>query len=323
MRQMVSRIGQAALTFMLAVTLAFGLMRLTPGSPLPALDDETRFTPEQAQRLSRLYGLDRPLLDQYTAFLSGALHGDLGGSIRYGGQPVATLIARRLPATLLLGGTVLLINFTLGTWLGALQAVRRGSKLDHALSALSLTLYAVPSFWLGLTLAWLFGIEWRILPVAGLHDVTLPSDAGALSRGADLLRHLILPALTLSAVSIAATMRHQRSAMIEALRLDCVRTARAKGLPERQVLIRHAWRNALAPMVTLLGLWLPILVTGAVFVESIFAWPGLGSLAAEAIGNRDYPLIMGATLLAAALVVLGGLLADLLHGLLDPRVHAL
>jgi peptide/nickel transport system permease protein len=322
-RRLLARVGQAAATFGLAVTIAFGLMRLTPGSPLPALDELNHFTPEQADRLRHLYGIDQPLLRQFRTFLSGAVRGDLGGSIRFGGQPVAGLIAARLPATVLLGATVLLLNFTLGTWLGAWQAVRQDSRLDRGLSLLSMTLYAIPSFWLGLTLAWLFGIEWRLLPVAGIHDITLSVEAGIVPRTLDLLRHLILPALTLSAVSIAATMRHQRSAMIEALRLDCVRTARAKGLSEPQVLLRHAWRNALAPMVTLFGLWLPILVTGTVFVESVFNWPGLGLLAAEAIGNRDYPLIMGTTLLAAALVVLGGLVADLLHGLLDPRVQAL
>ncbi|HKV73422.1 MAG TPA: ABC transporter permease, partial [Gemmatimonadales bacterium] len=322
-RRLLGRIGQAALTWALAVTLAFFLMRLTPGSPIAALDEETRMAPDQVERLRRLYCLDCPLLTQYTTFLSGAVSGNLGGSIRYNGQPVNALIASRLPATLLLGGTVLLINFTLGSWLGALQAVRQGSRLDHGLSFLSLTLYAIPSFWLGLTLAWLFGIEWHLLPVAGIHDVTLSAEAGALTRGVDLLRHLILPALTLSAVSIAATMRHQRSAMLEALRLDCVRTARAKGLTERQVLLHHAWRNAVGPMITLFGLWLPILVTGAVFVEAVFGWPGLGSLASEAINNRDYPLIMGATLLAAGLVVLGGLVADLLHGWFDPRVEAI
>lgn len=323
MGRLFSRIGQAALTYGLAVTLAFVLMRLTPGSPIAALDEETRMAPEQIEHLRKLYCLDCPLWRQYTDFLSGAFTGNLGGSIRYGGQPVTALIGSRLPASLLLGGTVLLINFTLGSWLGALQAVKRGSRFDHALSFTSLALYAIPSFWLGLTLAWLFGIEWRILPVAGLHDVTLSRDADLLARAVDLARHLVLPALTLSAVSIAATMRHQRSAMIEALRLDCVRTARAKGIPERQVLFRHAWRNAVGPMITLFGLWLPILVTGAVFVESVFGWPGLGSLASEAIGNRDYPLIMGATLLAAAMVIAGGLIADLLHGLLDPRVEAL
>lgn len=323
MRRLLARLGQALLTFAIAVTLAFILMRLTPGNPLPALDEQSKYTPAQAEKLKHLYGLDQPIMVQYVEFLGSAFRGDLGPSIRFTGQSVAGLIRARLPATFILGATVLLLNFTLGSWLGIWQAVREGSRLDHGLSLLSLTLYAIPSFWLGLTLAWLFGLEWHVLPVAGIHNVLISPDSPLSVRLADLLRHLFLPALTLSAVSIAATMRHQRSAMIDALHRDWIRTARSKGLRERTVIFRHAWRNALGPMVTLFGLWLPILVTGAVFVESVFNWPGLGLLASEAIGNRDYPLIMGTTLLSAALVILGGLLADLLHGLFDPRVEAL
>lgn len=155
MRRFWLRLGQAALTYAIAVTLAFILMRLTPGDPIPQLDDQQRFTPEQTERLRTLYGLDRPILVQYGAFLSGAFRGDLGTSIRYTGRPVTQLLRERLPASLLLGGLVLLINFTLGTWLGAWQALRAGSGFDRTSSALSLVLYAVPSFWLGTMLAWL------------------------------------------------------------------------------------------------------------------------------------------------------------------------
>jgi peptide/nickel transport system permease protein len=179
----------------------------------------------------------------------------------------------------------------------------------------------MPSFWLGLVLAWLVGVEWRLLPAAGMQDPLLSSDAGLLVQAGDVLRHLVLPVLTLSVVSIAATMRYQRAAMLEVLRLPYVVTARAKGLPERVVTWQHAWRNALFPVITLFGLWLPILVTGSVFVEAVFAWPGLGSLAAGAVGSRDYPLLMGASLLVAALVVAGGFLTDVAYGLLDPRVR--
>jgi peptide/nickel transport system permease protein len=317
------RLGQAVLTYVAAATLAFVLMRLTPGDPIPQLDDQQRFTVEQAARLRALYGLDRPILVQYGTFLSGALRGDLGGSIRFGGRPVVQLLRERLPASLLLGGLVLVINFTLGTWLGAWQAVRAGSRFDRATSALSLVLYATPSFWLGTMLAWLVAVEWHLLPAAGMHDPTLAPDTALGLRVLDLGRHLLLPALTLSAVSIAAAMRMERSAMLEVLGLDFVRAARARGLDERRVLWRHAFRNALGPLLTLFGLWLPILVTGSVFVESVFGWPGLGLLAADAIGSRDYPLMMGTTLLAAGLVIAGGLVSDLLHGWLDPRVRAL
>jgi peptide/nickel transport system permease protein len=317
------RLGQAVLTYVVAITLAFVLMRLTPGDPIPQLDDQQRFTVEEAARLRALYGLDRPILAQYGTFLSGALRGDLGSSIRYRGRPVVQLLRERLPASLILGGLVLLINFTLGTWLGAWQAVRAGSRFDRATSALSLVLYAMPSFWLGTMLAWLVAVEWHLLPAAGMHDPTLAPDAALGLRVWDLCRHLLLPALTLSAVSIAAAMRLERSAMLEVLRLDFVRAARARGLDERQVVWHHAFPNALGPLLTLFGLWLPILVTGSVFVESVFGWPGLGLLAADAIGGRDYPLMMGTTLLAAALVIGGGLVSDLMHGWLDPRVRAL
>jgi peptide/nickel transport system permease protein len=154
-----------------------------------------------------------------------------------------------------------------------------------------------------------------------MQDPLLSGDASLLERSADILRHLILPALTLSVVSIAATMRYQRNAMLEVLRLPYILTARAKGLTDQAITWRHAWRNALFPVITLFGIWLPILVSGSVFVEAVFAWPGLGSLAAAAVGSRDYPLLMGASLLVAALVVLGGLITDVAYALLDPRVR--
>jgi peptide/nickel transport system permease protein len=166
-----------------------------------------------------------------------------------------------------------------------------------------------------------FGVELRLLPTGFMHDPLLPLDAGTWDRARDLLRHLLLPAVTLSLATIGATARYQRAAMIDALDLSCVRTARVKGLPERAVIWRHAWRNALGPMLALFGLWLPLLVAGSVFVESIFSWPGLGSLAWEAIGTRDYPVIMGAALLVCAMVVAGSLVADLLHRWLDPRLR--
>jgi peptide/nickel transport system permease protein len=225
----------------------------------------------------------------------------------------------RLPATLLLGGTVLLLNFSVGLWLGVRQAVRKGSLEDRWLGTLSLAGYATPSFWLGLVLAWLVGVEWRLLPAGGMRDPL--AESGGLAGAADVLRHLALPALTLCVVSIAATMRYQRDAMLDALRLPCVVTARAKGVDEGAVVWRHAWRNALFPVLTLFGLWLPVLVTGSVFVEAVFAWPGLGSLAASAVGNRDYPLLMGASILVAVVVVVANLLADLAYAALDPRVR--
>ena len=311
---------QAVATFAVAIALLFVLMRVAPGDPLFRLSADRPISQREMEALRARYGLDQPVGRQLVAFVGGLVRGDLAVSIEHG-RPVTALLAERLPATILLGGSVLLLNFTVGLWLGVRQAVRRGRREDRWLTTLSLTGYAMPSFWLGLVLAWLVGVEWRLLPAAGMQDPLLSSDAGFLSRAGDVLRHLVLPVLTLSVVSIAATMRYQRAAMLEVLRLPYIVTARAKGLPERVVTWRHAWRNALFPVITLFGLWLPILVSGSVFVEAVFAWPGLGSLAAGAVGSRDYPLLMGASLLVAALVVAGGFLTDVAYALLDPRVR--
>jgi peptide/nickel transport system permease protein len=312
--------GQAVTAFAVAVALLFFLMRAAPGDPLSRLSENRPLAPAEIAVLKTRYGLDQPVGTQFISFIRGLVHGDLGVSIEYG-RPVTGLLAERLPATLLLGGSVLLLNFTLGLWLGVRQAVRHGRREDRWLTTVSLAGYAMPSFWLGLVLAWLVGIKWRLLPAAGMEDPLLSGDAALAVRATDVVRHLILPSLTLSAVSIAATMRYQRAAMLDVLRMAFIVTARAKGLSERDVTWHHAWRNALFPVITLFGLWLPILVTGSVFVEAVFAWPGLGSLAASAVGGRDYPLLMGASVLVAALVVAGGLLTDVAYALLDPRVR--
>ena len=316
-RWLLRRALQSLVTLAIALVILFLLMHILPGDPLSRLGEGRPLTPEQIQALRDRYDLDRPLLEQLASFVVGLAHGDLGVSIEYA-RPVAGLLLERLPATLLLGGTVLLLNFTVGLWLGVRQAVRKNSPEDRWLTTLSLAGYATPSFWLGLVLAWLVGVRWRLLPPAGMRDPLL--EGGGLAAAADLARHLVLPAITLSVVSIAATMRYQRTAMLEALRLPYILTARAKGLSERRVLW-HGWRNALFPVLTLFGLWLPILVSGSVFVEAVFAWPGLGSLAAAAVGNRDYPLLMGATMLVAGIVVLAGFLTDVAYALLDPRVR--
>jgi peptide/nickel transport system permease protein len=319
-RWLIRRTAQAALTFVIAAVILFFLMRLAPGDPLGRLSIDRPLTPHEIEMLRARYGLDQPLARQFTAWAAGLLHGDLGTSIEHG-RPVTALIAERLPATFLLGGAVLLINFTVGLWLGVQQAVRRGTHVDRALTAISLAGYAMPSFWLGLVLAWLVAVRWRLLPAAGMSDPLLDAASGSLAHAKDVLAHLVLPALTLSVVSIASTMRYQRRAMLEVLPLPYIATARAKGLPESDVRWRHAWQNALFPVLTLFGLWLPTLAAGSVFVESVFAWPGLGSLAADAVGARDYPLLMGATLLVSALIVLGGLLTDVAYAVLDPRVR--
>jgi peptide/nickel transport system permease protein len=311
---------QAAVTLLLVAILLFCLMRLAPGDPLSRVSGEQQLTPGALAHLREQYGLDQPIGRQLAIWLAGVARGDLGTSIEYG-RSVTSLIAERLPASLLLGGTALLINFTLGLWLGAVQAVRHGTPVDRWLTAASLAGYATPSFWLGLVLAGLVAVRWGLLPAGGMQNPLLPSDVGPWVRGLDIADHLVLPAATLVIVSIASTMRYQRRAMLEVLPLPYIVAARAKGLAEPVVICRHAWRNALFPVLTLAGLWLPILATGSVFVESVFAWPGLGSLAAGAVGTRDYPLLMGTALLVSSLIVLGGLLTDVAYGVLDPRIR--
>ena len=318
---LLGRLLQAAVTFAVAVLLLFVLMRVAPGDPLARLTEDRAASEQEIQRLRARFGLDQPIGTQLRAFLKGLTRGDLGVSIEHYPEPVTRLIAARLPATLLLGGTALFLNFTIGIWLGVRQAVRRGSRFDRWLTRLSLAAYAMPSFWLGLMLVTFVSLRWQLLPAAQMSDPLLAADAGPLARALDVLRHLVLPAATLSLTTIALPMRHQRAAMLAAFRLDFVAAARARGLTERRVRWRHAWRVTLVPLLTLFGLWIPILVSGSVFVEAVFNWPGLGSLAYQAIGSRDYPLLLGTAMLVTAAVVIAGLLADLGYALADPRVR--
>jgi peptide/nickel transport system permease protein len=320
-RWVAGRLLQGLLTVALATVLAFILMRLAPGDPLAVLGDDRPLTAEARARLEARYGLDRPVGAQFGAWVAGLARGDLGVSIATG-QPVTRVMLDRLPASLLLGGTVLLLTFGFGIPLGVLQARHPGSLVDRFLGGLSLTAWAVPTFWLGLVLAGAFAVRWRLLPAAGMTDPLLDPAAPWPVRAGDVLRHLVLPTVTLTVVSIAAVMRYQRAAMRLALGQPSVLAARARGLPERAVVWRHAWRNALGPVIALFGLWLPLLVTGAVFVEYVFDWPGLGQLAAMAVSARDYPVVMGVTLLVAATTVTGNVVADLLHAAADPRVRA-
>lgn len=315
------RLALATVTYAVVTVILFFLMRATPGDPLQRLDDDRPMPPAERERLEAIFGLDQPPLVQFQRFLGGLVQGDLGTSIEFYPLKVRDVVASRVVPSLLLGTAVLLVNFTLGVWLGVFQARRRGTLADRWLTRIALTGYAMPSFWLGLMLVALVAVEWRLLPAGGFTSPLLRADASFPERGLDVLRHLILPTLTLSVVTIAVTTRYQRTALIEVLRRDYVQAARARGLREARVVWRHAWRNALFPVLTLFGLWLPILVTGSVFVEEVFAWPGLGGLAATAIGSRDYPVLMATALLASGAVLLGGVLTDLAYVWLDPRTR--
>jgi peptide/nickel transport system permease protein len=301
------------------LTLTFAAVHLAPGKPfLPA--DGRPMNPAAIERLRRVYGLDRPLPEQYLRYLAALGRGELGESFSKR-RPVGTMIASALPNTVVLAATALLIDFTLGIAIGVFQAARVRRRSDVALTNLTLFFYSLPTFWLGLVLLLIFAQWLHWFPVGGATDPVLYDSLSLGGRLLDRLRHLALPALTLGLVGAGGTARFQRAALLEALGQDYVRTARAKGLTASAVLVRHALRDALLPVIALLGLALPFLLTGAVLVETVFAWPGLGKLAADAISARDYPLVLGTTVLVSAAVVAGSLLADLITAAADPRIR--
>jgi peptide/nickel transport system permease protein len=316
---LVRRVAVAFAIVFAVATLSFVAVQLAPGSPFLPSGDRPMDRAEVA-RLSARYGTDQPLPIQYVRYLGALAQGDFGTSFSRR-RPVAELIASALPNTVVLTGAALLIDFLLGIAIGVLQAARAGRRLDAALTGASLFFYSLPTFWLGLVLLLVFGQWLHWFPVGGITDPVLHTALPLGGRLLDRLRHLALPALTLGLVGAGGTARFQRAALLEVLNQDYIRTARGKGLTDGAVLRRHALRDALLPVITLLGLALPFLLTGAVLVETVFAWPGLGKLAADAIGARDYPVVVATTILASAAVVAGSLLADLLTALADPRVR--
>ena len=299
------------------VTLMFFLIRLAPGDPALLLVGPTA-TEEQVAAQRQSLGLDRPLPEQYLAWLSRFVRGDWGRSIATG-RPVRGMISAAWPATVSLVGLSLVLSYIIGIVVGAVQATR-GGRLDTTLSVISVTLFAVPGYWLGLMLVMVFTYWARALPSFGAAGVDADF-LGGWDQLVDRLRHLALPLATLTLIGIGGTARFVRGAMLDVGHAPHVAIARAKGLSPVQVTVRHVLRNALIPVLTLLGLSLPALFSGAVFIEAIFAWPGVGRIMVEAVGARDYPVIMAATAVSATLVVLGNLLAEALVAWADPRLR--
>ena len=313
------RLAAAFAIVLAVVSFAFIAIHLAPGTPF--LPEEGRLiNPAAVARLRARFGLDRPLPEQYVRYLAALAHGDLGESFSQR-RPVSQAIASAIPSTIRLAGAALVIDFLLGIALGVFQAARARRRSDAALTSATLFLYSLPVFWLGLVLLLVFGQWLHWLPVGGETDLVLYPYLSFFGRLFDRLKHLALPALTLGVIGAAGTARFQRAALLEVLGQDFIRTARAKGLTQSAVLIRHALRDALLPVIALLGLALPFLLTGAVLIETVFAWPGLGKLATDAIAARDYPLVLAATLLASVAVVIGSLVADVLTAIADPRVR--
>ena len=299
------------------VTLMFFLIRLAPGDPALLLVGPTA-SEEQLAAQRRSLGLDQPLAQQYANWLARFTRGDWGTSIATG-RRVSAMIAEAWPATVRLVGLSLLLSYVLGIAVGAIQA-GSGGRVDTSLSVVTVTLFALPGYWLGLMLVMLFTYWARALPAFGAAGFDADFLTGW-SRMADRLRHLALPLTTLTLIGVGGVARYVRGAMLDVRGAPHVAVARAKGLSPAEVNIRHVLRNALIPVVTLLGLSLPALFSGAVFIESIFAWPGVGRIMVEAVGARDYPVIMAATAVSAVLVVAGNLVAELLTAWVDPRVR--
>lgn len=313
------RLAAAALLILIVLSFTFFFVHLAPGDPTLLFQDP-RLGSEHRDALRRIYGLDRPLHEQYLVWLgSVVVRGDWGISFVHL-KPVSRLIGERLPATLFLSGAALLLQYVVGLWAGITAARKAGSAGDQLLRIGSVALYSMPVFWTGLMALLLLSYRWSIFPAGHMRSVDA-ADFGSLARAADLGHHLILPALILAAATVGATLRFTRSSVLQTLGQDYIRTARAKGLDERRVLWVHALRNAATPLVQLLGLSLPSLLSGALVVEVVFSWPGLGRLTFDSILARDYPVVMAATALTGVLVVLGNLLSDLLHAVVDPRVR--
>ncbi|HEY0339742.1 MAG TPA: ABC transporter permease [Steroidobacteraceae bacterium] len=293
-----------ALTVLLGVSFLTFIVGHSSGDPvrLIARGDATE---EQRAQLRHSLGLDRPVLEQYRIYVSNALHGDLGVSYRQH-VDVSHLIALRLPNSLELAGAAFVLAMSVGFALGILCVIYRDSVLDNVIAGLSVLAQVVPGFWLGLVLVLLFAVHWRVFPVSGSGD----------------LLHLILPAVTLALPTLGRMTRLVRGGMLEVLRSDYIRTARAKGLSERQVLLGHAAKNALLPLVTQAGLELGDLVGSAFIIETVFAWPGLGRMAVTAVQQRYFLVVQGCVLVIAAGFVLINLAVDLLYAVIDPRVRA-
>ena len=330
-RFVLTRLGLVVPTFIGMTLLAFFLIRLVPGDPIETLAGERGIDPARHAALMKDYGLDKPMMVQYGLYLGRLMHGDLGKSMITQAPVVKEFIAL-FPATIELAVCAILLALLIGIPAGMLAAVKRNSALDHGVMLGSLTGYSMPIFWWGLLLILLFSVQlgWtpvsgRIAvayyfePVTGFHliDAYLSGENGALKSAAS---HLILPTIVLGTNPLAIIARMTRSAMLEVLGEDYIRTARAKGLSNLRVVALHAFRNALIPVVTVIGLQVSVLFTGAILTETIFSWPGVGKWMIEAIARRDYPVLQGGLLLLGGVVMLVNLLVDLTYGVINPRI---
>ncbi|HEU4518528.1 MAG TPA: ABC transporter permease subunit [Microvirga sp.] len=332
LRFILTRVSLIIPTFIGVTFLAFFLIRLVPGDPIETMAGERGIDPAQHERLRKEYGFDQPVLVQYAYYVGRVLQGDLGRSI-VTRETVLNEFAALFPATIELALCAILFALILGLPAGIIAAVRRNSIFDHGVMGISLAGYSMPIFWWGLILILLFSVQFDLTPVSGrigvmyyiepvtgflLIDSWFSEDEGAFRSAVE---HLILPTIVLGTIPLAVIARMTRSAMLEVLGEDYIRTARAKGLSRFRVISLHALRNALIPVVTVIGLQVGVLFTGAILTETIFSWPGVGKWLIEAIFRRDYPVLQGGTLLLGVVVMSVNLLVDLAYGLINPRIR--
>ena len=321
LRYIGGRLVQAVVIVAIVATITFALIHLAPGDPFSAVMDNPNVNERVRSTLRAQYGLDRPLPEQFVRYIGQLARGQLGWSFSHD-RPVREVLASALPNTLVLMTIALAGSFALGILIALIQVARRGSATDNALSAISLFFFSMPDFWLAILALLAFTYWLPLFPVGGAVDPVMHDYMGLGARIADRLRHLALPALTLTILAAPGVARYQRAALLDVLPSDYIRTARLKGLTEREILRRHALRNALLPIISLLGLSFPALLTGAFFIEKIFAWPGMGLAVVNAIATRDYPLVVGGVIIGSIMVTAGSLLADLLYAWADPRLRA-
>ncbi|KGQ25632.1 peptide ABC transporter permease [Gallibacterium anatis CCM5995] len=326
------RVAMVIPTFIGITLLTFALIHLIPGDPIEIRMGERGLSPEVHQQMMHQLGLDKSLPEQYFDYLKGITHGDFGTSFK-NNVPVLDEFLSLFPATIELAVFAILFAVIIGIPIGILAAIKRGSIFDHSVMAISLTGYSMPIFWWGLLLMLLVSVQWNLTPVSGridaeywvdsvtgfmLIDSWLSGEPGAFKSA---VMHLILPSIVLGTIPLAVISRMTRSSMLEVLGEDYIRTARAKGLSSMRVIVVHALRNALIPVVTVIGLIVGQLLSGAILTETIFSWPGIGKWVIEAIRARDYPVVQSAVLIIATIIILVNLLVDLLYGVVNPRIR--
>ncbi|MCF6101339.1 ABC transporter permease [Mesorhizobium muleiense] len=310
---LLNRLSQSLILLLIVSVIGFLVLNLLPGGPLAQFGLDPSMTQDDLERLKEQLGLNRPLLIQYFDWAWRLLQGDWGHSFR-DGAPVLAVIGRHVPATLLLMGTSTAIAIAIGTWIGIRGATHRYSLFDYMATVGAMVALSIPTFWFGLVGIYIFSLQLGWLPAGNMYTI---GDGSVLNY----LHHLIMPSIVLSLVHVAIWSRYMRSATLDAIGQDFVKTARAKGLSERRVIMKHVVGNALLPMITLAGVQLPSILTGALVTETVFTWPGMGRLFLDSLGYSDYPVVMGLLMFSAILVILGNLIADIAVAIVDPRIR--